>query len=37
MKEIIDDLKQEGYTRAEIIKYGIIVPVALGLLTILGL
>lgn len=31
MKEIIDDLKQEGFTMREVVKYGIVVPVMLVL------
>lgn len=32
MKEIIDDIKAEGFTRREVIIYGIVAPIVLVLL-----
>ena len=29
MKRIIDDLKQENYTLCEVVKYGVVYPLAL--------
>ena len=36
MKQIIDDIKAENFTRREFIIYGIIAPLALVVVTILG-
>lgn len=36
MKQIIDDIKAENFTRWEFIIYGIIAPLALVVVTILG-
>ena len=36
MKQIIDDIKAENFTRREFIIYGIIAPLALVGVTILG-
>ena len=36
MKEIIDDIKAENFTKQEFIVYGIIVPLALVAVTMLG-
>ena len=36
MKEIIDDIKAENYTKKEFIVYGIIVPLALVAATMIG-
>lgn len=36
MKQIIDDIKAENFTRREFIVYGIIAPLALVVVTILG-
>lgn len=36
MKQIIDDIKAENFTKKEFIVYGIIAPLALVVVTILG-
>lgn len=36
MKQIIDDIKAENFTKREFIVYGIIAPLALVAVTILG-
>jgi len=36
MKEIIDDIKSENFTKMELIMYGIIVPLAIAATAILG-
>lgn len=36
MKEIIDDIKAENFTKKEFIVYGIIVPLALVAATMIG-
>ena len=36
MKEIIDDIKAENFTKKEVIVYGIIVPQALVAVTMIG-
>ena len=36
MKEIIDDIKSENFTKKEFIMYGIIVPLAIAATAILG-
>lgn len=36
MKQIIDDIKAENFTKKEFIVYGIIAPLALVVITILG-
>lgn len=33
MKEIIEDLKRENFTRREVIIYGVIAPIVFTLLT----
>lgn len=36
MKEIIDDIKAENFTKKEFVIYGIIVPLALVAATMIG-
>lgn len=36
MKRIIDDIKAENFTKQEFIAYGVIVPLALVAITIIG-
>ena len=36
MKQIIDDIKAENFTKKEVIVYGIIVPLALVAVTKIG-
>ena len=36
MKKILDDIKAENFTKQEFIVYGIIVPLAIAALSILG-
>lgn len=36
MKRIIDDIKAENFTRREVIVYGIIVPLGMVVMTIIG-
>ena len=36
MKRIIDDIKAENFTKQEFIVYGVIVPLALVAITIIG-
>jgi hypothetical protein len=36
MKQIIDDIKAENFTKKEFVVYGIIAPLALVVVTILG-
>lgn len=36
MKQIIDDIKAENFTKKEFIVYGIIAPLTLVVVTILG-
>lgn len=36
MKQIIDDIKAENFTKNEFVVYGIIAPLALVVVTILG-
>lgn len=36
MRRIIDDLKQENYTLCEIVKYGVVYPLALFAVLAIG-
>lgn len=36
MKQIIDDIKAENFTKREVIVYGIIVPLGMVVMTIIG-
>lgn len=36
MRRIIDDLKQENYTLCEIVKYGVVYPLALFAVLVVG-
>lgn len=36
MKRIIDDIKAENFTKREVIVYGIIVPLGMVVMTIIG-
>ena len=36
MKRIIDDIKAENFTKQEFVVYGVIVPLALVAITIIG-
>ena len=36
MKEIIDDIKAENFTRREFIVYGIIVPIGIVVVAMIG-
>ena len=36
MKQIIDDIKAENFTKQEFVVYGVIIPLTIAALSILG-